>query len=450
MSTHFTRPSRREFIGSSFAATIAASLGASIGGIGGGGGLVGASSEVQGAEQGGGSAPRILLRSSWQTVNIGDIAHTPGVLALLERYLPMAEVRLWPSRVDKGVEKLLTQRFPKLRIVQTAAAVEQAFDECDFLLHGSGPSLVAQRDVARWAEQTKKPYGVYGITLPTQASTSTTPTSDEAMAKTLELLGGAKFVYFRDSVSLQLARDRGCRCSVLGFAPDGAFGADLRDDERALAFLARHELTPGRFLCCIPRLRYTPYWLIPEKKTPKDDKKHARNEQLKEHDHAPHRRAIIEVVRQTEMKVLICPEDQTQMAVGKELLYDPLPDDVRRRVVWRPDYWLPSEALSTYVRSAGLFGNEMHSPIMCIGNGVPAIVCRWAEQTSKGFMWRDIGLSDWLFDFDREEDVARLPSAVLEMAKHPEAAREKAAAARRLVQQRQQATMQALEQAVRS
>jgi len=23
-------------------------------------------------------APRILLRSSWQTVNIGDIAHTPG------------------------------------------------------------------------------------------------------------------------------------------------------------------------------------------------------------------------------------------------------------------------------------------------------------------------------------------------------------------------------------
>ena len=27
---------------------------------------------------------RILLRSSWQTVNIGDIAHTPGVLAILE------------------------------------------------------------------------------------------------------------------------------------------------------------------------------------------------------------------------------------------------------------------------------------------------------------------------------------------------------------------------------
>ena len=35
--------------------------------------------------------PRILLRSSWQIVNIGDIAHTPGVLALIEKYLPEAD-----------------------------------------------------------------------------------------------------------------------------------------------------------------------------------------------------------------------------------------------------------------------------------------------------------------------------------------------------------------------
>ncbi len=37
-----------------------------------------ASQGVTGAEP---TAPKhILLRSSWQTVNIGDIAHTPGVL----------------------------------------------------------------------------------------------------------------------------------------------------------------------------------------------------------------------------------------------------------------------------------------------------------------------------------------------------------------------------------
>src|SRR5688500_6482371 len=42
--------------------------------------------------------PTILLRSGWQTVNIGDIAHTPGLLALLERHLPAADVVLWPNK----------------------------------------------------------------------------------------------------------------------------------------------------------------------------------------------------------------------------------------------------------------------------------------------------------------------------------------------------------------
>lgn len=389
-------------------------------------------------------APRILLRSSWQTVNIGDIAHTPGVLAILEQHLPDAEIYLWPMNVNNGVKELLETRFPKLRIVQGGEALQAAFDDCDFLLHGSGPSLVAERDVVRWSRETKKPYGVYGITLSRTRSSATKPTAGNVFARTIETLSGAEFVFFRDSVSLQLAKDQSCTCPVMKFGPDGAFGTDLRDDEKATTFLQRHELEEGKFLCCIPRLRYTPYWTIPEKKASRDKVKHARNEAMKEHDHAPHRQAIIDVVRETEIKILICPEDRTQMAIGREMLYDPLPDDVKARTVWRPNYWLTGEAISTYVRSAGLFGNEMHSPIMCIGNGVPAIVCRWAEQTSKGFMWRDIGLGEWLFDFDNEDDVKRLPGTVLAMAKDPSAAKEKAGAARDVVRTHQKATMQEL------
>ena len=94
------------------------------------------------------------------------------------------------------------------------------------------------------------------------------------------------------------------------------------------------------------------------------------------------------------------------------------------------------EALSTYRRSAGLFGHEMHSPIMCIGNGIPAIVCRWAEQTSKGLMWRDIGLCDWLFDLDKEDELARVADTVLAMAKDPEGSKAKAAKARDFVMNR--------------
>ena len=105
--------------------------------------------------------PRIVLRSSWQTVNIGDIGHTPGVLALLEKHIPEAEVTLWPMDVRNGVEEMLRRRFPKLRITKDKA---EAFAN-DFLLHGSGPYLTAHRDVAAWRKETGKPYGVYGITM---------------------------------------------------------------------------------------------------------------------------------------------------------------------------------------------------------------------------------------------------------------------------------------------
>jgi polysaccharide pyruvyl transferase WcaK-like protein len=378
--------------------------------------------------------PRIVLRSSWQTVNIGDIGHTPGVLALLEKHLPEAEVRLWPSQVGNGVEEMLRRRFPKVPIVKTREEILAAFDECDFLLHGSGPSLVAEADVAKWRERTGKPYGVYGITI-----TSPSP-------RTIELISGAKFAFFRDSVSLELAKSSGCKAPIMAFGPDGAFAVDLRNDPPAEAFLKENGLEPGKFLCVLSRLRFTPYWKI--KGTAFDDKKHARNEVMKEHDHAPIRRAIEAVVRETPMKILLCPEDASQMAVGRELLYDPLPEDVKRRVVWREKYWLTDEALSTYVRSAGIFGSEMHSPIMALGNGVPAIVCRFAEQTSKGYMWRDIGLGDWLFDFDVEADLDRLAPAALALAKDPAAAKQKIAKAREFVERRQRETMAVLKSAL--
>jgi len=387
---------------------------------------------------------RILLRSSWQTVNIGDIAHTPGVLKILETHLPEAEIYLYPRNLGNGVDQLLRNRFPKLKIASKGSALlEEAYATCDFFLHGSGPSLVGENQVFEWREKTgNRPYGVYGITFSSKGPTSTRETNQAALAKTVEALSGAKFVFFRDSKSLALAKELGVDSPVMEFGPDGAFACDLQDDEKAGAFLLANELEEGGFLCCIPRLRYTPYWTIPEKKAAVDPVKLARNEAMKEQDHLPLRSAIIEVIKQTDLKVLICPEDQTQMLVGKEMLYDKLPTEMLARVVWKPDYWLTGEAVSTYIKSAGLFGCEMHSPIMCIGHGIPAIVCRFAEQTSKGYMWEDIGLGDWLFDLDDEKQVSKIVPTVLEIAKNPVAARQKAAGARAFVEQRQRETMQ--------
>jgi polysaccharide pyruvyl transferase WcaK-like protein len=389
-----------------------------------------------------GRPPRILLRSSWQVVNIGDIAHTPGVLALIEKHIPEAETMLWASGdLSPEVAAMEHKRFPKLRIVKgnigadgKASNLElaEALAWTDFLLHGSGASLVAAADVAAFVKHTGKPFGVYGITHGSYFTGS----------RDKDILSQAKFVFFRDSVSLDLAKKQGVTCPVMEFGPDGAFACDLRDDVKATAFLKANGLEEGKYLCCIPRLRFTPYWEI--RKTPMDaraNERHARNEAMAEHDHAPLRAAITAIVRETPLKVLVCPEDMSQMAVGKRWIVDKLPADVRSRVVWREQFWLTDEALSTYVRSAGLFGLEMHSPIMCIGNSVPAIVCRFTEQTSKGIMWRDIGLGDWLFDFDVDEEIPRLVPAVLKMVRDTAAAKAKVAKARDFVEQRQRDTM---------
>ena len=66
------------------------------------------------------------------------------------------------------------------------------------------------------------------------------------------------------------------------------------------------------------------------------------------------------------------------------------------------------------------------------------------EKTSKGFMWRDIGLNDWLFTLDNEEEIPRVAPAVLAMAKDPAGAKAKVAKAAEIVKARQTAMMDAV------
>ncbi len=383
--------------------------------------------------QGASTRKKILLRSSWQTVNIGDIAHTPGMLHLLEKHLPECDVTLWPSSIDNGVDKILLKRFPKLKIMgNTAEDKQQAFKTHDFLLHGSGPSIVAQRSIIEWAERTGKPYGIGGVTW-----------SGPKDGEGAQIISRARFAFFRDSVSLQAAKDAGGNSPIMEFGPDATFACDLVDDAAASAWIKEAGLEEGNFVCCIPKLRHTPYWEI-KKGVKFDEKKHARNEEMKEHDIGPLRAAVIAVVKETGKKVLLCPEDASHMKLNKEMIHDKLPPDVKANVVWRESYWLTDFAQSVYNRSAGLFGNEQHSPIMCIGHGIPAIVCRYKEQTSKGFMWKDIGLSDWLFDHDLDEAEKGLTPAVLAIANDQAAAKQKALQAKAVAADRMKRMMDVL------
>ena len=290
-------------------------------------------------------------------------------------------------------------------------------DAADFFLHGSGPATIGWRECAAFRKRTGRPFGVYGVTYGLYGK------PEKA------ILGDASFVYFRDSVSLELARKEGIRAPRMEFGPDAVFALDVQDEARAAAYLRRVGLEEGRFVVCLPKQRHTPSWLHKEKRRPIDEARHARNEAMKEHDHAPLREAITAITRETGMRVLIGHEDETELPIGKDWVYDRLPADVQSSRLARLALLVASESI--YRRSAGMVSLEMHSPIMCIAQGVPAIVCRWEEQSSKGIMWRDIGLGDWLFDFDREDEVRRMPAAALALAREPAAAKARAEKAKR-------------------
>lgn len=377
--------------------------------------------------------PTLLLRSSWQTENIGDIAHTPGALRALERNLPGARLILWPVNIDEGVRAMLRRAFPRVEIVEgtlgdngkpTGDALRRAFDEAGAFLHGSGPGLVARREMAAWRAATGKPYGVFGTTI-----------SPQEARDHKDLLSGAAFVFCRDTASLKVVRDAGIAAPVVEFGPDATFAFHLRDDAAVAAYLRSVGLEEGKFVCAIPRLRYTPYHKI-KKDWPHWDAAKIReveetNAATREPDHAKLRGVMVRWVRETGRKVLACPEMTYQVPLAKELLVDPLPDDVKPKVVWRDHYWRPDEAAAVYARAAAIVSFEMHSPILALGSDTPALHVRQPTDTSKAQMWRDVGLSDWLFEIDAvAPDGREVSDALLRLHADPKGSRAHAAAAR--------------------
>ncbi len=368
-------------------------------------------------------APRILVRSVAQEVNIGDIAQGPGLLTLIEKYIPEAEVKLLSAGATAEVQEMIKRRFPNVEIVRgkfdsegikiTAPNEQKVIDACkwaDYFVCGSGPGISAGEILGFQRISGGKPYGIFGVTYTNNLLTQ-------------EIMNNADFVYFRDSHSLISALSDGVNAPVMQFGPDSAFAFDIKNDEKAAEFMAKHGLEEGRYMCLIPRYRHTPYWELG--RASYNESSDASNQKYKEPDNGVLRETAKKIVDETGMKVVVCPEDATQMKLGKDVIIDPLPEKYKDKIVLHEEFWLPDEALSLYTKSAGVFGNEMHSPIMSLGNGIPATVGRWTAQTTKGFMWEDIGLGDWLFDMDKEEDKAKVEPAVLAIAKDPQAAKQK-------------------------
>lgn len=371
--------------------------------------------------------PRILLRSSWQSVNIGDVGHTPGALSILARDFPEAEITLWPGKLGHGSRDLLTRGYPELKIAEgtldaegrpDTPALAMAWKEADLYLSGSGSGFPASGHAIAFAKATGKPVGVFGV--------STDPVSGIGSGREPEggtlrqirekalrlppthLPAGLRFIidrsaffFCRDTITRDYLKAQGVRTPVLEFGPDAQLGMHVRDDARGLAYLRAHGLEEKKFICVVPRLRYTPYYRVNNRpRVPEDDVKDAINQRTTETDHAKLRAMMVSYVRATGQRVLVCPEMTYQVELARQALVDPLPETVRGKVVWRDSFWLPDEAASVYGKARAVVSMECHSPLIAYRNGTPAFYVRQPTDTCKGQMYRDFGADDWLFEVD--------------------------------------------------
>ncbi len=342
--------------------------------------------------------PVLLITSGWQDVNIGDIAHTPGLIGLLQKRLPKAKIILWKKSKSEKVETMLNTYYPNVQIIHGAVdksfvpqtdEVKKAFQEADFFIHGSGPSVVAADYVESWYKQTQKPFGIFGVT-----TQNVTPSLKD-------LLQHASFIFTRETASIQKLKEAGLEGKHIAFAPDATFVLEIHDDAKADRFIKENKLEHRKFICVIPRLRVTPYYKIRANNAGYSDERikeiETLNDKWKEIDHAKVREAMVAWVRKTGNKIVVCPEMTYQVDIIDELLVNPLPEDVKPFVV-KHGYWLPDEAASLYAHAHTVLSYECHSPIIALTNGTPAFYLRQPEDTIKGQMYYDLGFKDWTFE----------------------------------------------------
>jgi len=402
-----------------------------------------------------GRLPRILLRGSWQSVNIGDIGHTPGALGLLEKHFPEAEVTLWTEAgtgpLGHGALDMLTKAFPKLKLVAgsvgkdkkpTTPELAKAWEETDLYLNGSGSGFPAAAHAVAFQKATGKPVGVFAVSTDPISGFGTGRDPEGGTLASLReramklpathlsddlryIMDRAAFFFCRDTISRDCLKAQGVKTPILEFGPDAQIGMRLRDDAKGNVWLAKNKLEEGKFICVIPRLRYTPYYKIRKTEpTAMDREKDAINDKTTEKDHVKLREMMIAYIKATSNKVMVCAEMTYQVEMGKTVLVDPLPEEVRKNVVWRDTYWLPDEAASIYARAQCVISVECHSPLISLHQGTPTFHVRQPTDTCKGQMYRDIGADDWLFEVD-ETDGAKLWSRLEAIHRNPAGAREK-------------------------
>jgi polysaccharide pyruvyl transferase WcaK-like protein len=384
----------------------------------------------------------VLLHCGWATKNIGDIGHTPGTLRFLEQYLPEAKVILWAANTNEAVDAMLMKRFPKLEIVKGSlskegGAVEEAIKRSDFFLRG--PGMGQPTDFMKYCQKAGKPWG-----LQAQSYFSDMVTGKGAEER-IALLNNAAFIYCRDSKTLKLLQDTGVKPPVLEWAPDGCFGIDVRDEEKALARMKKHGLEEKKFITIQLRTHSPtspgvddkrPQKLNPLNPTPENIADDTRRAKV-------YQDLIAMWVKETGYKVVIAPEVHKEMEYNKKFIYDTLPDELKKYVVNFDEFWNVDEACSFYARAHTVICHEPHTPIMALAMGTPMMHTFSEFHSPKCWMFKDIGLEEWAPEFDATP-ATKMFEILMGIHKDYAAAQAKVKKAMAYVEERAQSQMKVL------
>lgn len=363
-------------------------------------GLALGAAALPGVGQAASARKTVLLQCAWATKNIGDIGHTPGTLRFLEQYLPEANVILWAARTNAEVDAMLQRRFPRVEIVKGSlseknGAVQQAIARSDFFLRG--PGMGQSTDFMTHCRKIGKPWGLQGQSYFPDMVTG------KGAAERIALLNTAAFIYCRDSKSLATLREAGVKPPVLEFAPDGCFGVDVRDEEKALARLKKHGLEPKKFITLQLRTHTPSSPGVDDSRPQKLNPLHPTPENIADDTRRAkvYQELIAKWVKETGGKVVIAPEVEKEMIYNRQFVYDPLPDELKRHVVNFDSFWNVDEACSFYARAHTVICHEPHTPIMALAMGTPMMHTFSEFHSPKCWMFKDIGLEEWAPEFDR-------------------------------------------------
>jgi len=203
------------------------------------------------------------------------------------------------------------------------------------------------------------------------------------------LLDGAAFVFCRERDSLRYLDETRIAGHSRMFVPDSTLSFTHRDEAWAKTFMEKHGLSSDRFLVVVPRT-----WLGDNVVRDAIGEKRSRAHMAKL------RECITGWMRGTGSKVVIAVEVEDELPHARRLVYEPLPEDVRRECTMMDHFWLPDQAAALYRQARTVLTMELHSYLLAFAQGTPGVVATFAESGRKISMVSDFGQPDHQLDID--------------------------------------------------